>query len=632
VSQPGRPPGAFFAPYVGSRFFSVEDHVLFHGRTREIGELAGLWSSHRLTILHGSAGAGKSSLLHAGAVPLLRGQGHGVLPVAHPGYRAPYPSAAVPRQNHFSLAVLASWLPGASPYRISELSICDFLLRQSKPRSMIAIDQAEILFRERRVHERDRRRFLDELASALSDHEDVRLVLSIRTDFLDEALRFARQVAEPARFELGPLSRDAAIEAVRRPALAAQWRLDPGVAERLVDEIGGDGDGSVEPTLLQAVCTRLLTHPGSNPDPMPDAVDTALSAHVAEEVAAIAADHRKPAVEILRLLRRAISERGRRLSGDPAQIRALEDHHLLKLERHRGGVRSAGLAHPRLDEPVRGLTEIKDPARSPQQILRAGHDALCRGEFGLARLHAETAMSSAPSMEIRIHAEAESMLGDIAYADGRVKVAIGHYQEAARLFEIVQDTAAVGWQFAAAGRLLLGCAEENPAAAVAELHAAADRVPNDPGVKAGLGQALLQAGEPQTALAVLGTALDLDGDTPEALQTRSEIFADRGDRESARSALRDLERVGQHARPSTELARALALATLAQPDAAKEVLETALPEVSGHGPALLRAARVEEILGDPKATMQLAQQAADAKDPPLPAHQRELALLLRNRP
>jgi tetratricopeptide (TPR) repeat protein len=641
VSQPGESSTGRFAPFVGSRFFTTEEHTLFHGRNREIGELSSLWKGGRVAILYGEAGVGKSSLLHAGVLPFLRRNRHeNVLPVGHPWFWTSVPLAAVPRQNRFSFAVLSSWQEATSPHRISELSIGDFWAHRNRP--MVAIDQAELLFRECASYERDRRRFLDELKNAMTEHQDVRLLLSVRGDFLDDAVRFARRIAPPATYRLGPLERAEAIEAVRRPARFANRTLDPGVAEHLVDELrmGPDRNpaGPVEPALLQVVCTRLLTHPSHRSHPMKSAVDAALMEHVAETLVDVAADHRQPARRLADWFRKAFGHPsamgyGRRDSAGSLLMRSLEDRHLIRGQRDADGSRTFSLLTPRLLEPVRRLSGVQDtPRRTAERILGAARKCLCTGDFVAARWHAERAITSAvtASNQLRIDAEAKSLLGDIAYEERQPKSAIAHYQEAAKLFEIVQDTAAVAHLLAAIGRLMLAGDVVDPATAVAELRAATDRVPNDAGLQAGLGRALLQAGEPQTALAVLGAALSLDGETPEALQTRSEIFADQGDRESAKSALRDLDRVGHHARPSSEAARALALATLSRLDAAKNALDAALAEVSDNGPALLRAARVEQIRGNQAAAVRLAAQAVRAKDPPLPLHQRGTAHHLRD--
>ena len=631
MSRLAHSPVSGFAPFVGSRFFTTEERMLFHGRDREIAELAGAWTAARVTILHGVTGTGKSSLLHAGVVPHLRERRQDVLPVGHPGHRPRHPLASVPRQNRYSFALLSSWQPEASPYRISELSVGDFLRRRRRPGLMVAIDQAELLFRRSPALEPDRRRLLDELADVMRECAEVRLLLCVREEMLADASEFAHRIGDVRTLELGPLTPSEAIKAVRGPTLVVNWALDPGVAEQLIEVIRhdapGQSAGAVEPALLQAVCARTLPLPGVHPGRIAVAVDAALTAHAAEALGETATDRHVSSRDLAAWFRRTFRggspvTGGR---GDTSLLRALEDRHLVRARRSADGVRVFELLHPKL----RKVGRLPATPAHPERILEASGHALCAGRAGLARVLAERLLNTTDPCQIAFRAEAESLLGDIAYEERRSDSAIHHYREAAELFETLQDSAAVAQLLTAIGRLLLTLAADVPArakalrvAAVEELRAAAGRVPSDPGPRAGLGQALWQAGDPRTALAVLSGALDLDGDTPEALQTRGEIFADLGNRESAKSALRDLDRVGHHPRPSSEAARALALATLSRLDAAKRALDTALAEVTDNGPALLRAARVEDLCGDRAAAVHLAARASRAKDPPLPSHQR----------
>ncbi|MEU8796307.1 tetratricopeptide repeat protein [Spirillospora sp. NPDC048819] len=639
------PPGAGCAPFVGSRFFTAEERVLFHGRDREAKELAGEWTSGRLTVLHGVAGIGKSSLLHADVLPFLCDLGGDVLPVGHPGHRPHHPLAAVSGQNHFSLAVLSSWQPDASPHHISELSIGDFLRRRGGPGLMVAIDQAEMLFRRSPAYERDRRRFLEELTNALQEQESIRLLLCVREGFVPEALSFGRRIGNVRTFGLGPLARSAAIEAVHGSALVANWTLDPGVAELLVDEVRrdprGESSGPVEPALLQAVCARLLPLPGIHPEQMAEVVDAALTDYLREELIEVAADRARQSKDVTDWFRRTILSSSAAIEDDDdtSLLCALEERHLVRAHRPAADRPLVALLHPRLTIPLRRLHRPHSVAEKPEQVLRASGKALCAGELALARIHAEGLIGTIGPHQIAIRARVESLLGDIAHKERRTETAIRHYRNAAELFETLQDSPGVAQLLTAVGRLLLAMAEAAPeraetlrAAAVRELRAAASRVPADPGPRAALGRALWQAGDPTAALAVLSGALDLDGDTPEVLQTRSKIFADFGNPESANSALRDLGRVGRHTRPSSEAARALALTTRSRMDAAARTLDAVLAESTDDGPALLHAARAEDLRGDQASAIKLAARAMQAKNPPLPDHQRSEAHLMRKIP
>ena len=68
-------------PYVGPRPFQPDDRGRFFGRTGEINQLVPLLYAHRLTVLYAESGAGKTSLLNAGVIPVLQAEeGFEVLP------------------------------------------------------------------------------------------------------------------------------------------------------------------------------------------------------------------------------------------------------------------------------------------------------------------------------------------------------------------------------------------------------------------------------------------------------------------------------------------------------------------------------------------------------------------------
>ena len=72
----------FHNPYVGPRPFKREEQSLFFGREREISELQSLVTAHRTLLIYAASGAGKTSLLNAGLLPLMEREGFEVLPVA----------------------------------------------------------------------------------------------------------------------------------------------------------------------------------------------------------------------------------------------------------------------------------------------------------------------------------------------------------------------------------------------------------------------------------------------------------------------------------------------------------------------------------------------------------------------
>jgi len=639
-------------PYPGARPFSVTESDRFFGRAAEAVHLAELWRSNRLTIIHGPAGSGKTSFLQAGVLPLVEGGRAYVLPPGRISHGSTFPLAALPEHNPYTLALLRSWSPGEATSRLVGLTLNDFIRQRTERHDgaiLGAIDQAEELFANGGSHRSDQRRFLSELAEALRAWPAFHLLLCTRETALGP---FTDALGNGARCHLAPLRPEGAVDAVRGPADGRGRSFADGAAEELVADllnsriVAEDGKERsaaadyVEPALLQVVCADLWDSLPTNVTAITardvrrygDA-DAAFAAHCGRIAAAVADDHDMPVAQLRSwLIRTFVTELGTRgtahegtthTSGMPNAVpRVLEDRHLLSAEQ-RSGSRWYQLLSDRLIEPLRHASNERPPPMEPSDYLRAAERALTLGEFELAERYVGETLRSSPGTDLRLRAEADSLLGNLAHEREKPNEARDHYLNAATLFEAVQDSGAVARLLAAAGQTLL--AEGRPADAVEELQAAVNRIPNDLLVQTELGWALWQVGQRHAAVAVLTGALAIDGANRDALRARGEILADLGE---ARSAMRDLERVKGHDRPSTRAARGLALAELGDHEAASSEIEGALAAAPRNGPVLLYAARAEALSGDDVAATELAKRARGATDPSLPPHQLKVALRL----
>jgi tetratricopeptide (TPR) repeat protein len=659
-------------PYVGLRPFRTEDGDRFCGRATEARDLAALWRANRLTVLYGASGVGKTSLLMAGVIPLLDPGSAEVLPPGRVSHGSAFPLAALPEHNPYTMALLTSWSPNEPATSLSGLAVPDFLRRRGKRTDrygrplpvFAAIDQAEELFIDSADHNRahpnwHRRPFIDELVEALDEHPDLHLLLSIRESSRIDLSPYEHDLghASQAWFRLLPLTPEAALEAARGPLEGTDRSFAPGAAEGLVDDlrtsdiVSAVGQCSsviaedVEPALLQIVCSHVW-------EALPDDINVITShqlrthADVGRTLAefcgraltVIADDHGLHVTELRSWLQRTfITELCRRSTVDEgltqtagmpnAVVRALENRHILKAERRSGSQRYE-LQHDRLIEPIRRMddTVLRPPPRvKPAGYLRTAAEALAAGELALAQRQAEKALQASANTDLRLRADAESFLGNIAHERGKPAEAEAHYRAAAPLFEVLQDTPAVARLLAAIGQSLLaqGCRAE----AVDELRAAVGRVPNDLTFQTELGWTLWHLGQQRAAIAVLTGVLAIDGNAPEALRARGEFLADVGD---AESALRDLDRVRRQQRPSARAARGLALATLHHRGSADQEIDIARTEAPDSGPVLLYAARVAALGGNPAMAADLAHRALAATEPALPPHQHQAALRLLN--
>ncbi|GAA2138909.1 tetratricopeptide repeat protein [Actinomadura napierensis] len=539
------PPPDAPAPYVGTRAFGERDQPLFHGRGPEKRHVAETWRTHRLTLLHGRAGVGKTSLLCAGVIPFLQAADAHVLPAARLAHRPPFPLAALSEHNHFRLAVLTSWYTRASPARICETPLGTFLRKNRRMDrfgrqlpTLGAIDGAEALLRTSARHERHRREFLDDLAAAMDEAPDLHLLLVVRDDALDDALDLADRLgqASPATCTLEPLTPEAAHEAVAEP-LAHAGRPSEAVAEALVRELrtlrpagGVQTTARVDPSLLQLVCERLWDDlpgdAGISGERLRGEVNRVLRESCEHDLATIAADQSLPARTLLSWFRGTFGgPRGRagipesRLYDDvpKAVVDAVQDCHLIRA-RLGDKDRYYEIQHPRLIEPIGQLDGGAVPSRpGPATRLRQAHRALADGDPELARRHAEAAVRACGEGDLKVLADATTFLGDVAYEQGDAPTAVLRYREAARICEAVPDNAAVGWLLAGIGRILLSGGVGDPGEAVRQLQAAASRLPHELSIQTALGQALWRSGRTRAARAVFEEVLGHDSRNREAL-------------------------------------------------------------------------------------------------------------------
>jgi len=635
-------------PYPGTRPFRRAESHLFFGRGAEAGRLADLWRTNRLTIAHGLAGSGKTSLLLAGVLPLTQDRRSEIIPPGQLFDTSASPTAALPRHNPYTLALLRSWSPGEAASSLASLTIHDFLRRRAERHSgtiLAAIDQGEDLLADTGPRRAQARQFLGDLRDALREWPQFHLLLSIRDETLH---RFSDAIGSGARYLVPSLDFGSALRAVTGPVAGTCRSFAPDAAEDLIADlqasriVAADGQAEpvhldqVSPALLQVVCARLWaalpaekTVITSRDVRQHGDADTVLAAHCSSVIAAVADDHDLSGERLRSWLTRTyITDAGTRgqapegvrdTAGLPnAVVRSLEDRHLLSAER-RSGSRWYELLSDRLIEPLRRATD-EEPAADAAAYLRAAARAFLLGDLDAAIRLAEKCLQAAPAASLRLHAETHSLLGNIACELDKPAEAETRYQAAARLFEALRDTTAVARQLAAAGQMML--AQGRAADAVNGLRAAVSRLPNDLTVQTGLGWALWQLGQRRAGVDILNGVLRVDGQNPDALWARGEMLADL---DNARDAMRDLDRVARPGQPSTRAARGLALAELGQHSEADQEIESALADAPRNGPVLFYAARAEALSGDRVAAVDLARRAIDATDPALPKHQREIA-------
>nr|BFE29635.1 hypothetical protein GCM10010200_018860 [Actinomadura rugatobispora] len=420
---------------------TVHDRRRLIGRGEEIAQLCSVWQRHRLTVLCGASGSGKTSLVRAGAVPWLRSRRADVLPVASvsmgPSEEAGYPVAGLPPQNPFTRTLLEAWRPREPLTRLTGLSIADHLRRRVHVRDvaatrgpaagpvLVAIDQAERLFRD--PDSRRTRGFVDELHRALEAVPHLRLLLVVRETRLDDLTRLFKT------FDAGPMGwlaipsvgREEARRALTDPLEGSRPPFTDAAADQLLDELsqreGPAGEG-IEPVLLQLLCRPMWDRrPGGareiTPRDLPD-VDEVLTDFCRAAISDVAVDHDLPSPVVAAWLSRighpdAHDHLDTRDGAIPFEVLdALEERFLLTTRRH-GGVWRHEARHPLLVRAIDRVRREDRPERESDAAtrVRAAGRALARGDLELAERQARAALNRSGEPDMRVRAEAESCLG-----------------------------------------------------------------------------------------------------------------------------------------------------------------------------------------------------------------------------
>ena len=282
-------------PWLGLSSYTEETRAYFHGRDEEAAELARRVQRKNLTVLFGQSGLGKTSLLRAGLVPRLRGEGFCPVYVrVDYSPESPPPAEQIKQAIFKATAEAGHWgRPGTA---IEGESLWEFLhhrgdlLRDADGRTLLPLlifDQFEEIFTLAQADDRGRLRakeFLEGLAdlvenrapaalerrleqdeAAAEDFDfaraDYRILIALREDYLAhlESVKGTMPSITQNRMRLARMTGTQALAAVVKPGgrLVSQE-----VAESIVRFVAGGtelANAEVEPSLLSLVCRELNT-------------------------------------------------------------------------------------------------------------------------------------------------------------------------------------------------------------------------------------------------------------------------------------------------------------------------------------------------------------------------------------
>ena len=226
-------------PYKGLRAFDESDDGHFFGRDEVIDELFHRLASpdHRLTLVVGGSGSGKSSVVRAGLLPRVR---RGDLN----GSGSWFATAMLPGSSPFKelveclRRVAVTELDGADDDLRHGRVLLDTLLERALPPTghlLLMIDQFEELFT--LTPDAERGAFLDCLTDSVRNPRSrVSIVATMRADFYDRPLAFQRfgAIVEAATLVVPAMSPMALEAAIVGPARAVGAMAEPALVAELV--------------------------------------------------------------------------------------------------------------------------------------------------------------------------------------------------------------------------------------------------------------------------------------------------------------------------------------------------------------------------------------------------------------
>ncbi|OPF18267.1 peptidase C14 [Microcystis aeruginosa KW] len=233
-------------PYRGLFHFGPGDAEYFFGRESFIKTLFQATQTRNFIPLLGASGSGKSSVVFAGLVPKLQQESHWQFTHFRPG-SDPFHALALALVPLYTTNLneterLAQARQLANYLRDGDISLADVVaqIQQNYPseRVLVIADQFEELYT-LCPDETIRRNFLDKLTTSPFERVGMVLVLTMRADFLGNALSYRpfADVLQNTDLKLGPMNREELTEVIEKPAQKLGVTFEAGLVERILDDV-----------------------------------------------------------------------------------------------------------------------------------------------------------------------------------------------------------------------------------------------------------------------------------------------------------------------------------------------------------------------------------------------------------
>lgn len=390
------------APYPGPRPFRREEADLFFGRERPAADLRDLVLSYRVVLLHAQSGAGKSSLVNAGLLPLLAAESVSAFRARVGGGEVPPEIAPAAIRNIYAFNALSSLLgPDADPKQLLAARLAENLPPAGDQDHLLVFDQFEEFFTAYPERWGERDDFFQQVREALRKDKTLRILFVIREDYLAELDPYAGFLPDGLRirYRLERLREKPALDAIVEPAKRFGRSFETAAAEKLLADLlkvrvqtrGGVTEVKgefIEPVHLQVVCQNLWAG-------LADSATTVTQSHVREfaDVSKALAAFYENALQ-LAVSRTGVKEASLRrwfhtelitpagtrgivymgatsTAGIPnAAVEVLENEHIVRAE-PRAGAKWYELTHDRFIEPIRNSNQAWDQQRQREISRRS---------------------------------------------------------------------------------------------------------------------------------------------------------------------------------------------------------------------------------------------------------------------
>ena len=240
-------------PYQGLPSFDVNDYERFFGRESLTIQLVNRLHDTRFLAVVGASGSGKSSVVRAGVVPVILG-----LHSLEDGSEPPLGQwqALIMTSTARPLTKLAVTLFPGDKAAQSELhdqmtdsrsstalaaAIAKIAPNSSGHKLLLVVDQFEELFT--LCKEADQRQMLvDNLLTAAEQLSQVRIVITLRADFYDQAIQLEGLEAklEQQQAIVTQMRSEELKDAILKPAEIGNWQLQAGLTEQMLAEVGSE--------------------------------------------------------------------------------------------------------------------------------------------------------------------------------------------------------------------------------------------------------------------------------------------------------------------------------------------------------------------------------------------------------